>query len=237
MRGCGERKPGLYAVCGMSPYGKPMDYFLFCPPQPIPYGIVAPNLGCVIAEYDGYYHIFNRIGLSGYPNVADWIEETRTKGSSLRISPTLPLHLLTPGKSGQFFIHDKAIIENWQAYGEPLWEGWGGYGNRLKYGECPRGEHQFPPRESHCLTMSWEDVDGGIHDENKHPRAVVRTVGDLEYTAYCRPEGVAPKYTQAMIAWLPVGRICVFEGAGEEENKTNWDVAKKSGFAVEQIWE
>lgn len=252
-RGCGSRRPGLYLETLSGPGGKPLDYFLLCPPQPIPEGIVVPDLGAVVAEYGGHYHVFKRIGLSGYPNVADWIEETRHKGSSMRISPQLPLHLLTPGKSGQFFIHDRAIIENWYDYGDPsepaatcesaerswvIWEGWGAeYGRRMSSGECPRGEHFFPPRDSHCLTMAYEDVEGGEADPDRHPRAVLRSVGDLTYRAYRRPDLVTPEYTQAIFAWLPVGRVAVFESADEEENKKLWESAKKSGFAAEQIWE
>ena len=39
-RGCGEREPGgVYAECGLSPYGSPLEHFLIDPPMPLPEGV------------------------------------------------------------------------------------------------------------------------------------------------------------------------------------------------------
>src|SRR5882762_4296704 len=39
-RGCGEREEGgVYAECGPSPSGSPLEHFLFDPPLPLPDGV------------------------------------------------------------------------------------------------------------------------------------------------------------------------------------------------------
>src|SRR3974390_3419799 len=39
-RGCGQREQGgVYAECGLSPYGSPLEDFLIDPPQPLPEGL------------------------------------------------------------------------------------------------------------------------------------------------------------------------------------------------------
>ncbi len=43
-RGCGEREQGgVYAECGLSPYGTPLEYFLIDPPRPLPEGLDIVN--------------------------------------------------------------------------------------------------------------------------------------------------------------------------------------------------
>jgi hypothetical protein len=43
-RGCGDREEGgVYAECGPSPYGSPLEHFLFDPPLPLPDGLDLVN--------------------------------------------------------------------------------------------------------------------------------------------------------------------------------------------------
>ena len=46
-RGCGEREPGgVYAECGLSPSGSPLERFLIDPPQPLADGLDLVNKPC-----------------------------------------------------------------------------------------------------------------------------------------------------------------------------------------------
>ena len=58
-RGCGEREPGgVYAECGLSPRGRPLEEFLFDPPLPIPEGLDLINKPQL-------WHAHTRLGRTG----------------------------------------------------------------------------------------------------------------------------------------------------------------------------
>ena len=103
-RGCGKRKKGgIYAETGLSPDGKPIEHFLIDPPNvfnkaelgvaDVGTAMVKARIrcpfrcdsGCGYCNFEGtklVWHLFNIVGQSHYPNVADWIEEVRNLGMS-----------------------------------------------------------------------------------------------------------------------------------------------------------
>ncbi len=74
-RGCGKRKPGgCYAEVGMSPNGKPVEYFL-CDPPVLLDGWKVSSVGVQLIEVNGVHHILDVVGQQHYPGVADFVEE------------------------------------------------------------------------------------------------------------------------------------------------------------------
>ena len=89
-RGCGDREPGgVYAESGLSPYGSPLEYFLFDPPLPLPAGVdlvnkpqlwqrVDPASGEPVLDGETgrpVYDLLIHIGAEHYPHAIDYIEE------------------------------------------------------------------------------------------------------------------------------------------------------------------
>ena len=82
-RGCGKRvKGGLYACCGLSPNGKPIEHFLIDPPGPYK---GEPFRAPIIQEERDVKHLVFWVGAQHYPFCPDFIEETRNFGVSKRI--------------------------------------------------------------------------------------------------------------------------------------------------------
>lgn len=128
-RGCGEREPGgVYAECGLSPVGLPLEYLLIDPPLPVPEGldlINKPQLWLrteaggtnepVLAVETGrpIYDLVIHVGAQHYPYAPDYIEETRRMGASRKLNANLDLSLLTR-HSRMLLAHPKAIPCNWK---------------------------------------------------------------------------------------------------------------------------
>jgi len=127
-RGCGEREEGgVYAECGFSPYGSPLEHFLFDPPLPLPDGIDLINKPQLWQRADPVsgepvldpetdapvYDLLIWIGAEHYPEAADYIEETRRLGASRRLNPQMDLSKLTC-RSRMVLAHPKAIIASWR---------------------------------------------------------------------------------------------------------------------------
>jgi intein/homing endonuclease len=87
-RGCGEREPGgIYAECGLSPRGRPLEEFLIDPPLPVPEGLDLVNKpmlwqrtlasGEPALDKDGQpiYDLLILVGQEHYPYVPDFLEE------------------------------------------------------------------------------------------------------------------------------------------------------------------
>ncbi len=123
-RGCGEREPGgVYAECGLSPFGSPLEHFLFDPPLPLSEGMDLVNKPRVYQRVDPasgeavldpqtnepIYDLLIWVGAEHYPEAPDYIEETRRLGASRRLNPQMDLSKLTR-KSRMLLAHPHAII-------------------------------------------------------------------------------------------------------------------------------
>src|SRR5215208_2774571 len=84
-RGCGVREPGgIYAVCpiGFATGHDITNDFWFDPPLPLG-DLAVPNRCVALVERpdgSGIFDVYDRIGESGYPNVADMLEEIGRHG-------------------------------------------------------------------------------------------------------------------------------------------------------------
>jgi len=89
-RGCGDREPGgVYVESGLSPYGSPLEHFLFDPPLPLPAGVDLVNKPQLWQRVDPetqepvldsetgrpVYDLLIHIGAEHYPYAPDYIEE------------------------------------------------------------------------------------------------------------------------------------------------------------------
>lgn len=114
-RGCGTRsKGGVYACCGLSVWGKPIEYFLLDPVRPIPWQrgshVIPRNDGSGLYDLLVYIGVDPKKGdTEGYPSAWSFIEEARHYGVSRKQSPNLQWHLLTPGESNMILAHPRAF--------------------------------------------------------------------------------------------------------------------------------
>jgi len=126
-RGCGLREPGgVYAECGFSPYGSPLERFVFDPPLPPPDNIDLANkprlwqrVHPVTGEMElddqdrPIWDLLIHIGAQHYPFAPDYYKETERLGASRRLNPKLDLSRLTLS-SRMLLAHPRAIPVGWR---------------------------------------------------------------------------------------------------------------------------
>lgn len=123
-RGCGATRTvdGVYLEVGTSPYGRPFDDFLICPPVLLPEGMTVATLANKNAIWrdpnTGISHIMIWVGESFYPYLPDYLEESRRYGISRKISPLTDFSQLTSA-SRMMMVHPKAYNANWAAQVQP----------------------------------------------------------------------------------------------------------------------
>jgi hypothetical protein len=234
-RGCGERKEGgIYAECGLSKWGLPVEHFLVDPPQVVEMdalGLTA--IGVKLIEVNGVWHVFDVVGSEHYPNVADLVEEVRILGASRRLAKTLDFSRLT-SESKLVLLHRRAQIENAGEYVSALgaWmpTGW----------HCPKHlpEHESPPLPpAMCAGLWWVDVEGGATPSQvgRHLTpslcgvsdaslltAVTRHMPSFSYDAWARPVGIQAQYRLAIFMVLPITNLAVIrakDGSHEESRQ------------------
>ena len=232
-RCCGSREMGgIYMVTELSPFGKPLEWFMNCPALPIPAGLGITPIGQTLVDSDGGQMIFDWIGVSNYPNCADFWEEVRYMGASRRISADIALRL-RPG-AYLYPVHAKAIIQNWLEYP----------GRHLD--ECPKAPQkheidwhndatdremawfakEYPDSalkyETRGCTGYWlEDLVGGepCADEGDDERLVRRVLPCGAYRGLASPTNVEPDYLPGIMGRLPITRLHVINGAEESEER------------------
>ena len=130
-RGCGDREPGgIYAECGLSSRGRPLEEFLLDPPLPIPAGIDLVNkpqtwqrmLPSGEPALDGeglpIFDLLIWVGAEFYPYCPDFLEEVKRYGASRRLNPNLDLSLLSQS-SRMILAHPLVINTTWQEQRPP----------------------------------------------------------------------------------------------------------------------
>src|SRR5438034_1438914 len=130
-RGCGDREPGgVYAECGLSSRGRPLEDFLIDPPLPIPPGLDLVNKpqtwqrllpsGEPVLDGEGLpiFDLLIWVGQEHYPFVPDYLEETIRFGASRRLNPILDLSLLSRS-SRMILAHPLVINTAWQEQRPP----------------------------------------------------------------------------------------------------------------------
>jgi hypothetical protein len=130
-RGCGDREPGgIYAECGLSSKGRPLEEFLIDPPLPIPPGLDLVNkpqtwqrlLPSGEPALDGeglpIFDLLIWVGQEHYPYVPDYLEEVIRFGVSRRLNPNLDLSLLSKS-SRMILAHSQVINTAWKEQRPP----------------------------------------------------------------------------------------------------------------------
>lgn len=233
-RGCGSSRVagGIYAFCGMSPVGKPLEHFIIDPPIPVTdeegNPLQVKSRGVTLFEYNGVWHILDKVGSKFYPNVLDYLEEVRLYGLSRRLPGNLDFSKLTRD-SRIFMVHERGLVKNLADY-----ERWC----------CPKQklEHRPEDHPEACAGVWWEDIEFDPKrvtpidsEKNKKGRNVmVKLASGVHYHARLRPARIEkPEYQMAIIARFPI-MLQVVKGPNSDENLIK---ARKSGLRVEEVEE
>ncbi|MBZ9715606.1 hypothetical protein [Deinococcus multiflagellatus] len=114
--GPGRTAGSIYAECGLSLTGMPLEQFLHDPPVPVDpaqLGLSAQGVSTIVDER-GIKHLIDLVGAAHYPYPADFIEEARVMGVSRKVPRTVDLTGLT-GASLLILVHAKGSVVNAQA--------------------------------------------------------------------------------------------------------------------------
>jgi len=230
-RGCGLRKGGgAYMECGTSPFGRPVEYFLLCPPRmvnPKEFGLTAR--GVQLVEYDGLWHVMDWVGAEHYPHVADFVEEVRRYGASRRLQKDLDFSKLTDG-SRMILLHPQAWIDEPRPFHMNRLRG---HALNQKWDYCPKDLAHDP--EETCAGLWWEDVSRTAH--NKGERIGKREMPSFDYWAAIPPKGQEKaKHTLAMFAMFPITRLAIIR-AKDGSHEEAYDHASKSSLPCEVVEE
>jgi hypothetical protein len=111
-RGCGQRKAGgVYACCGLSEHGLPIEHFLIDPVQALAVQCFRAPIVIPDPEDADLKHMAIWVGAEYYPSPWDYIEETRRLGASRRIPGDFDFSVLTPGRSRMILVHPHAYTK------------------------------------------------------------------------------------------------------------------------------
>lgn len=208
-RGCGVRvQNGVYSECGLSPYGTPIEQFLI-EGVPLPPELEnLPEIGVMLIEVDGVYHVLDHVSEKDYPSPADIIEEIRRFGMSRRCEGIDYSKLSAESK--HILVHPRAFIANAAEYGVV---------------NCPKG-HEHAPGEM-CSDLWWRDLDSGsAAPTSDQPSRVVRERPSFTYNGLKRPDNVTPEYRRGFIAAMPISRMVVVAGDMAEAKAQSVRLAK-----------
>jgi len=204
---------------GAGPNAHPVECFMFDTPKVI--DVAALGITSVgvhpVENPDGSVWLYDIVGSEHYPNVADFVEETRRLGISRRLPRSLPWDRLD-GRTRLILLHKRAMLlpELYAPYfktspAEAV------VGRRpcpraVSNAHCGRGEapHQgFDP----CNRVWYEDIEGGEPFESDFlepiERRVVRQIAETRYIGFRRPDWARPSYQLAAFLRFPLVTIDV----------------------------
>ena len=232
-RGCGQRKRGgIYAECGLSPVGRPLEDFLVDPPlviEPKAFGVSPIGVTLFADPESGVTHILDWVGEESYPCVTDFLEEVRRFGLSRRLPRTLPFERMT-AQSRIILLHRKASVTD----PTPYLADW--------RRPCPQRlpTHAVPTTPApHCASLWWEDApDGDVlptidSPADADPRMVRRSMPSFSYLTRLTPAGVQPQYQPAIFARFPLARLVVIADPEGSTHHAALDCAQQSTLPVE----
>lgn len=210
VRGCGKRvQGGVYVVTKLSPFGIPINSFLFDPPWvPIDTeGNVhypgAVGLHLVENPYkEGVVDLWDWIGEQYYPYFPDFWEEARLYGLSRRISSNTNFEQLSKD-SGIIGFHRKGILKGSRKFYEYLLNT---FEKNTFMDLCPQNyEHRLDDKENiFCVRYLWQLVDEVEEYENRlHVIPIPRSSNNLQnfYMAAYYPDWIKSK--QFKVEWIP----------------------------------
>jgi hypothetical protein len=236
-RGCGRRKEGgIYAECGLSKHGKPVEHFLVDPPLLVDAEVLGlTTIGVKLIQVEGVWHIFDIVGAEHYPNVADFVEEVRVMGASRRLAKTLDFAKLT-SDSKLVLLHRRAHIDNTEEYFTPMgtWmpSSW----------HCPKYllEHEAADHlPAMCAGLWWHDIEWAgtelLTEQNEMVASVARIrrrMPGFRYDAWARPAGIQPQYRLAAFMVLPITNLAVIR-AQDGSHRDSLRAAERAHLPVE----
>lgn len=214
----------------MGENGHPLEEYLADPPVAVdvarvgisPVGIHAVEINT--SEGPATW-LFDWIGSEHYPNVVDFLEETRHFGVSRRAPGSLPWEKLN-SRTRLVLLHARAVISDPAPYYRtesrdnlpcrcPQIIGWD---------HCQRRMPKEHEAGQQCARFWWQDVFNGDPVPDRTGRRVTRTVGDTTYQAWARPVGLEPSYRVGMVARFPLPRVSVIR---DRESGTHEDVFRR----------
>lgn len=230
-RQCGSRKKGgVYLTVATSPYGRPLEDFMCCPPVPVDLDElgIGPR-GVHLIERDGDIHVLDVVGEKFYPNALDIMKEGAFMNFSRR-AEGIDYSRLT-SNSRLVLIHKRAHIENYYEYPALFTDE-----ERGRFC-CPVGRHQLDENglSEMCIGLWEHDLEEGIDWEQHVELSTIGLRAPMErklecgisYTGFGRPIQVdrVPKY--AVFISLPIGGIEVIEDPDDQTHIAKLEEASK----------
>lgn len=192
---------------------------------------------CVGTGKRTVFHVFDIVGAEYYPNVSDFVEETRMLGVSRRCELQAEQYALITKESRLILLHPKALIENAGPYydlmrdAEKLFQTSEG-----KAFNCPhyRADHTLLSMAEHgfqtCSGLWRHDIEPGdqtfpFNDEaftepQEGERRVRRVLAcGAEYEGWLRGEEVDPKHRLGIFATFPLSHFETVDPEGEHADK------------------
>lgn len=238
-RGCGQRKcGGIYATTKLGVGGMPFDYFIICPPVPVDKTEMGISpLGIKLVDNGGITTVLDWVGSNNYPNVADFVEETRRMGLSRRVSPKTDFARID-ANTRWVLIHERAIVNNATELFEACDYAWPR--------GCPRDvpTHTDEARRNRaditfglefCAGAWYETVTGDATAEMKGSRDVLRIMPSFQYSARRTAQGFVPDYHLGMFLWLPISGIEIINDAEGGTHEEAYEAAKAANVPVEIV--
>ncbi len=225
VRGCGTRTAGgIYAECGTSPFGQPVEFFLIDPP--VRYSVMNIEIAAVgvkLLSRGGVSHIFDWVGAEHYENVVDFIEEVRRFGLSRRLPITTEFEYLTPD-SRLVTMHERAYVHNWQDLLRRV----------ETIPQCPKAKHGVP-WEQFCAGFWWYDVSGAFLDNDEpHGAFALRRMPSFDYVV--RPPIDGPReYEAGAFARWPISRLVVVRDPDSDSDAQAMEKAEVADLPVEFV--
>jgi hypothetical protein len=240
-RGCGEREPGgVYAECGLSPFGSPLEHFLIDPPLPLPEGVdlvnkpqlwlrTDPIAGSPVLDPETkrpVYDLLIWVGAEHYPEAVDYIEEARKLGASRRLNPQMDLSKLTR-RSRMLLAHPRALLASWRELLPPqlckkslpnhdqlLYDGIYQFG-AMKPGEQEALDEAFERgRVGPCIFKLWEvlprEEATEIFEREGQPPLCLRRIGSTTYPYTPTGEKVT-QWQPGFFLGLPITKIALIQ--------------------------
>lgn len=249
-RGCGTRVAGgCYVESGLSDNGVPIEFLIEDPALDLgDIGKTAwfePHRTPIVVEHNGVNHLVIWVGAEHYPNVFDFIEETRVLGASRRLPSGFDFSQIGPS-SRMFFVHPAARQD----------------ATAINMMECPCPRHtlrgglaDMKPAHQSFAGIAEEDRQAGVHclgtalyvtkDDVTRPGTVwdARSQADIacqvrqvpcghSYRVFELPEGIKPadlKPRPGVFLQLPITGIAMINDKNGSFDPKVEDRVRKAG--------
>jgi len=210
--GPGRQEGHIYAECGFSSQGAPIERFLIDHPQAVNPAQLGLNAqGVSLIERTGVWHIVDLIGAMHYPHPADFIEEARAIGISRKIPRTADFNKLT-AQSTLILIHPTGKVTNAAALA----------GHTQQF-SCPCSKPHCAAEP--CAGYHWWTAPADV-GQTRHLKRTKYTVHALDVLA------PTPTFTAAYIMAVPISNLSVIRNKSGQVNQDSLGRAQQSHLPV-----